>query len=150
MIIYATNSGGTRLVAQEIQRTLESLSLTVSLHEASHVEPQMLDTCDAIILGSCTWDYEGQEGQVHKSFKSLQKKLEGKKYSGKKTAIFALGDRSYLYYCEAAAQLETLAHALDLSKLGETLCINCFYHDQEQNLNIAHGWAVKLGEMLVS
>lgn len=144
MIVYATNSGGTYFAAQKVQEILQKKGYEVALVEAHEVTPETLSEFDLIVFGSNSWNYNNAEGQYHTHFFLLAEKLKNKKYPGKKFAVFALGDASYLQFAGAAQHLEKLVKSIGGTLVVPSLKINRFYADQEEKEQIIADWAVQI------
>ncbi len=99
-LFYGSNTGFTALVARMIQEEFESVAPNlVTLHDIAE-EPlaRMLDY-ELLIIGCPTWN----EGHLQDDWDNEYLTLEELDLSGKKVAIFGLGDQ-YGYpehYCDA-------------------------------------------------
>lgn len=144
LIIYATNSGGTLVVAQSISDLLTQKGHTLTVKEAAEVNPQELTGFDLIILASCTWDYAGEEGMPHEHFMNLSKQMEGQTLENKPFAIVGLGDSSYTHFCTSVDHLEAFVGKLKGKLLIESLRIDGFYFNQEENNKLVQSWTEKL------
>lgn len=149
LLLYATNSGSTQATGEIITTELTKKGHQVAMKQVREGTPQDLETYEAIVLGSPTWDYEGLEGQVHEDYRPFMAKLTGKQLANKKFAVFALGDRSYSIFCGAADQLEKFVKDLGGTLVIDSLRINGFYFDQDNNTRLITEWAGKLSDALV-
>lgn len=139
LIVYGTYSGGTLEVAQEIANILTEQNHKVTLENimtssdsGAYVLNDMkvledIKSHDLVIMGSCTWFEEEEEGQMHSGFKMLEKKLDAKMFDGKNFAIFALGDSNYAQFCRAAEQLEKFVTERKGVVTTPSLRINRYY-----------------------
>lgn len=140
LIVFATNSGSTFLVAKTIESVLQSGN-TATVKNADDVHSDDFDTYDFVILGSCTWDHNHMEGQVHSAFLRLKHRLKSKTYEGKQFAVFATGDKTYRLFCAAADHLETMIKSWKGKIVVPALRIDRYYNDEEGNTKQAKEWA---------
>jgi flavodoxin I len=118
LLVYATNSGTTEVVAEFIADALTKAGNQTTVKEARVTKPEDLDGFPLVLFGSPSWDFNGMEGMPHEEFLPLMEKLRAKKFPGKQFAIFGLGDTSYKHFCGAVDHLEKL-----VSDIGGTLAI---------------------------
>lgn len=146
LIAYATNSGNTLFAANKIARVLEGAGHTITLASVSDLEADAFDAYSHVVMGSCTWDNyteDGrEEGQLPTHMQQFLAKLEGKKYSGKKFAIYGLGDSDFTHYCRAAEKLEEFVAAAEGDKVASTLHVDSFPQKQVEEIE---KWATEVG-----
>lgn len=144
LIVYASNSGGTYFVSEIIKKTLEKNGCKVQLIKAHELRIEDINEADLVILGSCTWQYGSEEGQMHEHFHTLQKNVAGAKFTPSNFAVFGLGDSSYFQFCNAVNHLEDLVTSWSKKWVVPSLRINRFYADQEEKEEIVKNWAEKI------
>ena len=144
LLVYATNSGGTQLASQIVHDTLMSQNQQVAVKEVRETNADEFAKFDLVILASPSWDYEGLEGQPHPDYAPFMENAKGKRFAGKKFAVFGLGDSSYTYFCGAADELEKFVKELGGTLVIEALKIDGFYLDQENNSEKLRQWAQNL------
>lgn len=150
LIVYATNSSGTRLAAELAGQILQRKGHVVTLERADAVAPKELKKFDLVVLGSCTWErFEGKqklEGQLQQHMYQLQQKLYDQKIllPGWKFAIFALGDSSYTKFAGAADHLAQLVQDIGGEIVGQPLKINGWFFHPEQNEKLLTVWTEKV------
>ncbi len=144
LIIYATFSGSTLTAAQLIEAVLKRKGHAVTLKSANEADPSEMNNYDLVVLGSCTWDFSGLEGQLHSYFVDFAKKLQGKDFSQKKFAVFGLGDKTYTHFCAAVDHLEKIVADVKGQKIKDSLRIDRFYFNQEAETKRLQSWAEKL------
>src|SRR3989344_7871115 len=120
LVVFATNSGGTQLAAENVKEILAKNNHEVSLKEVRETNIDEFVNFDLIILASPSWDYEGLEGQPHPDFRQFIESAKGKKLDGKKFAILGLGDSSYTYFCGAVNHLENFVKELEGTLVTES------------------------------
>ena len=148
LLLYATNSGGTQEASQILSESLSQGGHTVLMKEVAEVDPQDIGKDDLTILGSCTWDYQGEEGLPHEHFMEVIKKMEGQTRPEKHFAVFALGDSSYTHFCGAVDHLEAFVGKLQGHLILPSLKIDGFYFNHEKNSELLKGWAQKIAASL--
>ncbi len=146
LLLYATNSGGTEMAAQMIAQYLSGH--TVDLKRVIEASPEDITGYDAVVFGSPSWDFNGEEGQPHDDFWEFKKKMEGKSIEGKKTAIFGLGDNSYKVFNGAVTVLEQWVADWKGVLLLPSLRMDKFYYRQAENTQLIEEWCKKLNEVL--
>lgn len=144
LLIYGTNSGGTQAASGTVEEKLKSLGHNVSVKEVLEVNVEEVGTHDITILGSCSWDYNGLEGQPHEHFVTFLPKIEGK-LKGKKVAIFALGDSSYTVFCGAADELLKFAQKEEAVIIGQPLKIDGYFFHTAEATEALTAWASTVG-----
>ena len=147
-LVYATNSGGTEIVANNIAAVLREAGHTVEVKNVSEATAEAVLAADAAVIGSCTWDYEGAEGQPHEGYRPLMEALRQKKTTGKKFAVFALGDSSYTVFCGAATELEKWVKEIGGNLVTPSLRIDGYYFKQAEHDEAAKAWAQTLTKSL--
>jgi flavodoxin len=140
-IIYATNSGGTLYASQIVEEVLKNKGNEVILKEVQTATLADIEQSDLVILASCSWDHSDLEGQLPEQYSSFCTLIEGKTFPQKKFAVFALGDSSYTYFAAAADHLEKLVKDMQGIQLGESLKIDGFYFNQDENTKLLELWA---------
>lgn len=131
LLIYATNSGTTQVVAEFIADALNKASNQTTVKEARVTNPEDLTAFPLILFGSPSWDFNGQEGMPHEEFLPLMEKLRTQKFSGKQFAIFGLGDKSYKVFCGAVDHLEKLVADIGGTLAISSLRIDNYYADTD-------------------
>lgn len=101
-VVYATEVGTTRYVAEIIKETLDQEGHQVELYELSPFSRKPLfEETDVIILGSPTY-YNGQPQEYMIDFLA-NFNFDLRNY---KVAIFSLGDKGYQDFCGSAKKIE--------------------------------------------
>ena len=85
-LIYGTTLGSTGEVAELIARELGD----VDVRDVSGVKPEDFLAADLLILGTPTWD----DGDLQQDWVSFLPKLDGIDLTGRKVALFGLGNAS--------------------------------------------------------
>ncbi|MFC1626586.1 flavodoxin domain-containing protein [Patescibacteria group bacterium] len=148
LVIYATNSGATEIVSQLVQDTLTKKGHTVTRKEVSTVDTTELTSYDSIILGSPSWDFDGNEGWPHQNYLPFIEQVKSLTLEGKKFAVFGLGDSSYTHFCGAVNHLEDLIKTVKGNLIVESLKIDGFYFKQAEHTETTTKWAEDLSTTL--
>ncbi len=144
LLVYATNSGTTMTTAQTVNDKLTGKGHQVTMKEARDTTPVDFDTPQAIVIGSPSWDFEGNEGMPHEDWLPLMEKLKTKTLENKPFAVFGLGDSSYKHFCGAVDHLEEMVKTMKGKLLVPSLRIDKFYSDQTGNMDKINEWADSL------
>lgn len=140
LLIYATNSGSTLEVCNHITTELTAKGQEVTQKDAAEAGPDDLNGYDLIILGSPTWN----DGDIHDNFRLFMDKFEGKTLPDKKFAVFGLGDNTYTHFCKSADILTDFVKKIQGKQVSDTLKINNFYFNQNDELPKITAWADKI------
>lgn len=118
-------------------------------HEVTHkdirnIKPDSLSQYDLIIFGSPSWNYEKTEGMPHEFFLRFMQQMEGQSLTGKKFAVYGLGDTAYIHFCGAVDHIEEFIKKLGGTVVSEPLRIDGFFFDQKNNELKLQEWAENL------
>lgn len=149
-LVYATNSGTTMMAAQSISDGLTQKGHTVTMKEARNTEPEDFIGAQAVILGSPSWDFDGNEGMPHEDFMPLIEKLKTQTFENKPFAIFGLGDSTYRVYCGAVDHLEELVKTMKGKLVVPSLKIDNFFADQPKHMEAITAWTEGLIKALTT
>ena len=115
-LIYGTNTSGTYEAARLIAEELTAKKHTVRLVHARAATALQVKRAEALIFGSCTWESIKNgvrtEGELQQDFARFAAELGALQIPGKRVAIFALGDKNYTHFCNAAVHLEKLTEKI--------------------------------------
>lgn len=146
LIVFGTNSSGTFEASKLVRVVFEEKGHRVTLKRANRANPEDVAKSDAVVLGSCTWELvtpEGKriDGQLQQHMLEFSEKLKSKKFSGKRFAVFGLGDAAYTHFAMAADHLERLVKSVRGQQVGPTLKIDGFFFDLDGNSKKVMDWA---------
>ncbi len=102
LIVFETYSGGTMAAAEFVSKILSNEGNTVTLKRANEITLDAFNTFDFIIIATPSWLENGKEGQPHANFIALMNSSEQTVITGKKCAIFGLGDETYAHFARGA------------------------------------------------
>lgn len=140
LIVYATHTGSTMYVARELQEVLASQHKVV-LKTAADASIDDLQAAEAILVGSSSWDWQGNRGYPLAEMMAFLDRVEGFDYLGKKMALFGCGDRDFEHFCGA---LDVIGKRLAMSRaefMVEPLRLNQYFMDEFGNQNLVKQWA---------
>lgn len=149
LLVWATNSGTTQTVAYMIDDALKAAGHTVISKEARNTTPEDFTPAQVIILGSPSWDFDGNEGFPHEDFLPLMEKLKTGSLA-KPFAIFGLGDSSYRIYNGAVDHLEKFVKDVTGTLLVPSLRIDKYYSDMDGNNAKIKAWIEELKKKLTT
>lgn len=145
LVLYATYSGGTQTAADIVANVLKTNATNqVEMKTPTEITPNVLSGYDMIIVGSPSWDYEGKTGMPHQDFINFIDQSKTVDLTGKKVAVFGLGDSTYERFCGAVEHLEEWVKGLKAQLSTESLKIDGFFFNQEVNTEKLKAWAQKL------
>ena len=104
IVVYASETGNTESVAEEVVKGLEQGGLDVTLKNVEESNPKELLEYDLVLLASSTWGDE--EKELHESMVDFYEDLDGIDFSAKPAAAFGCGDSEYTHFCGAVDLLE--------------------------------------------
>ena len=137
LILYASNSGNTRLVANRLGQRLADRGWPVTVTDVAGATPQTLNGYQLIILGSCTWERTPPtgrlEGQLPEHMHRFAQQLQAQppRLQTDRFAVFALGRQEYTAYAAAANHLKVLVNQLGGRLVAPVLKIDGFPHHQQ-------------------
>jgi flavodoxin I len=125
-IVYASVSGNTKELAEELYQLFLLQSVEISFYSIE--EFCVADLChyDAVVIGTYTWgngDIPREMRQLYKAFESLDRK-------DMTTAVFGTGDSCYPMFCGAVDQFRDMLYVH--TNLAATLKVEL--RPQEQDL----------------
>jgi flavodoxin len=145
LVVYASNSGNTRMVAERIGQRLEEHKIKATVRDVADMKPHDLRGYDLIVFGSCTWErfVDGQrlQAQLPEHMHRFVSSAEHTRLPDSKFAVFALGRHEYTGFAGAAAHLQVLVHKLGGTESIPPLKIDGFPHHQ---LELADVWTDQL------
>lgn len=148
LLVYATYSNSTYEVATHLQQVLEGLGDTVTVQLASETKAEDFSDFDTVVFASPSWDYNGKEGQPHEDFAPLLESLSTADVSSLKYAICGTGDSSYTHFCGAVDVIEAALKTTPATKCHESLRIDNYYLQEEENKALVADWGTALHEAL--
>ena len=141
LLVYATNSGSTFEVTNLLSGKLTEAGHQVTVKNVTEISHADFPKYDIVVLGSPSWDYEGQEGQPHQDFINLINNTpEGTSYAGHKFAIFGLGDSNYTHFCGAVTHLLDYVTKIQGNLICEPLKLDQYYNNMEESNQKVANW----------
>jgi len=104
IVVYASETGNTESVAEEVVKGLEEGGLDVTLKNVEDSDAREVLDYDLVLLASSTWGDE--EKELHESMVDFYEDLKELDFAGKPAAAFGCGDSSYTHFCGAVDLLE--------------------------------------------
>ncbi|MDQ3008916.1 MAG: flavodoxin family protein [bacterium] len=129
LVIFSTEVGTTKIVAQTLQKLLSAKDNTVVLYEVGkeRTPPNVLGT-DLVLIGSPTY-YNGElESKMAEFLSDYAPNL-----APYKVAVFSLGDTAYEHFCGSAELLESWVTEHGGKLTVPTLQIDGYPDDQQIN-----------------
>ena len=139
LVVYASNSGNTRMVAERIGERLREHTVETLVRDVVGMKPADLRGYDLVVFGSCTWlrIVEGQplQAQLPEHMHRFAHSAEHTRLPGTRFAVFALGRHEYTGFAGAASHLQVLVHRLGGAELVQPLKIDGFPHHQLETVD---------------
>lgn len=110
-LISASQTGNARRIAEELSRDLERLGLEVSHIHAGHYKFKQIEQESVLILVVSTQG-EGEPPEEALAFYKFLCSKKAPQLPQLQIAVFGLGDRSYVNFCQAAKDFEARLIAL--------------------------------------
>ncbi|MCB1879363.1 MAG: flavodoxin domain-containing protein, partial [Gammaproteobacteria bacterium] len=117
-ILYASQTGNSRSVAEALAETSEARGLSTRLLSVDQYKPRDLVKEKLLLLVVSTHG----EGEPPESAQALYRFLHGKRapqLRGLRYAVFGLGDSSYQHFCKTAREFDRRLEALGASRILE-------------------------------
>lgn len=145
LIVYASNSGSTYLVANQLREVLRAKH-AVTVKKAAETTPDMVQKYPVVLLGSPSWSVEGHEGYPQETILRLMREMENIQYDGRRQrwALFGCGDTSYTFFCGAVDHLEHFVRSFGGESLLSPLKIDGYFFTVKESEKAVAGWAKKL------
>lgn len=89
-IYFGSTTGNTRFIAESIGARFVASENEVCVKNVAETEPSELTDYDLLLLGSSTWGV----GELQDDWDEFLPKMSGLDFSGKKVALFGVGDQS--------------------------------------------------------
>lgn len=137
-IIYASTSGNTQYVMEQVAKLWQTEGYKVELHRAENTSVDVIKNNQNFLLATSTWDH----GMINPFFDKLLAEMKNTDFSGKKSAFIGLGDRRYEqhYFCTGMTILKETWEKNNGKALGVALTIGREPFDQTIKLMI-ETWA---------
>ncbi len=128
-IFFGTDSGTTRLIAKKISRRLQQHLGEAAVAKplnVNRIDPQQLLGFDSLILGTPTYGEGVLPGKASKnseaSWLEFLPQLEGMDFSGKRIALFGLGDQEQYpgHFLDAMMDLHQFFRHAGAEMIGTT------------------------------
>ena len=140
LIAYATFSSGTETAAMLIAKALTEKGHAVELKRIRDVDPSEFEDRDLIIMGTPSWLVRKKDGQPHDDYFAFFEKYPKVNFSGKKIALYGLGDKTYPVWCGGVHVLSGFIKEHGGEVLSDQLRIHAFYFTQSENEAKILGW----------
>jgi flavodoxin I len=104
-IVYASVSGNTKELAEELYQILLTKSVELSFYRIEEFSVSDLYHYDAIAIGTYTWgngDIPKEMRQLYQAFESISRDMT--------TAVFGTGDSCYPMFCGAVDQFRDMLY----------------------------------------
>ncbi|MEH7012836.1 flavodoxin domain-containing protein [Neobacillus niacini] len=124
-IVYASVSGNTKELAEELYHILLRKSVNISIYRIEEFSLSDLCHYNAIAIGTYTWG----NGEIPKEMRQLYQAFESINRKDITTAVFGTGDSFYPMFCGAIDQFRDMLYVH--TNLAATLKVELFPQDQD-------------------
>jgi len=140
LIIYETYSSSTETVAEIINKKLTEMGHTIKVIRMKDNMGFMQEKRDLVIFATPSWFDRGEEGQPHIAFLQFMDEHTHDDFLTLSCSFVGLGDSSYAHFCLAIDTLEDFFTKRGAKKLGETLKLDNFYFNPEEETKKLTAW----------
>jgi len=147
LVVYATLSGSTMAAADLITATIKSAGHEVTELTADSITSDTVSSYAALVIGSPSWEDEGKDGQPLPEVKKFVESLSSASLTGKKIAVFGLGDTSYPHFCGAVDIIEEKLNAIGIAVTVPSLKIDRYYSSPDNEPKVRE-WASAFSAVL--
>jgi sulfite reductase (NADPH) flavoprotein alpha-component len=135
-VLYASQTGNGRRIAERLHRQLESQGLTARLVNVADYRPRDLATERLLYLVASTHG-DGDPPDDARAFIEFLNGRKAPRLEQLGYAVLALGDSSYPRFCETGRQIDARLEALGARRLGERADCDVDYQP------VADAWSAK-------
>jgi flavodoxin I/flavodoxin II len=89
LLVFGTDTGNTEEVAEKIQQQFSDSGHVVEIIDVTDCSADRISEADVCIFGIPTWDFGG----IQADWEDFKEELEATELSGKKVALYGLGDQ---------------------------------------------------------
>lgn len=149
LIIYASMTGNTEVMAEIIEQSLTEEGLHVTVKEALRTKPKEMLKYDGVLLGAYT--YEG--GEIGDEFMLFYEDMEQVDLTGKIMAVFGSGDTFYKdTFCVAVDTVTEKLHELGANVVLDGLKVDLVPtgEDEDRCWKFGKDFAEKVKELIPS
>ena len=142
-IIYASMSGNTEEIANEIAKHLSPLEY--KMLEMENLEATVIEEYDGVLIGTYTWG----DGELPYEAEEFHEQLDEVELSGKVIGCFGSGDHAYPLFCEAVNHFQNKVIELGATVVEESLKIE-LAPESDEDLEQCKQFAEKFVALLES
>lgn len=124
-IIYASVSGNTKELAEELYQILLGMSVHISIYSINEFSLEDLSQYKAVVIGTYTWG----NGEIPMEMRQLYQAFESIKRKDITTAVFGTGDSFYPMFCGAVDQFRDMLYVH--TNLAATLKVELLPQEQD-------------------
>lgn len=144
LLMFESYSGGTMSAADIASKFLSSKGHNVTVKRAGQSSFSECNNYDFIILATPSWLERKDEGQPHENFLKLMDEGANMSFTGKKFALFGLGDETYAHFGRGVDRLATFVTNHGGEIVTPSLKINGYLFNQQQSEEMLISWLEKL------
>lgn len=146
-IVYATYTGSTYLIAEQIEKILKGKFETTVI-KAEQTTPLDLSSYDCVLFGAPSWYVSGLEGMPPETLLELLKKIQIEKHFPRTYGVFGPGDRSFNKFCGAVDYTDAILRSLGSRRVGQTLKLDSYFTKVDENTKLILEWSENIKKEL--
>ncbi|MFP7296303.1 flavodoxin domain-containing protein [Neobacillus niacini] len=105
-IVYASVSGNTKVLAEELYQIFLGKSVNLSIYRVDEFSLSDLSYYQAVVIGTYTWG----NGEIPREMRKLYQAIESINRKDLTTAVFGTGDSCYPMFCGAVDQFRDMLY----------------------------------------
>lgn len=117
-LLYATESGNAEGVAADAKKAATRLGFSAKLADMADVMPADLAKAENLLVVASTWG-EGDPPERAAAFYEALMADEAPRFDGLNFAVLALGDSSYVNFCETGKRIDARLEALGAARIAD-------------------------------
>ncbi len=143
-ILYATESGNAESVADEARKRAAKNGFAAKLVDMADTSPEEIAKADNLLVIASTWG-EGDPPERATTFYQALMADDAPSFAGRRFAVLALGDSSYVNFCETGRRIDERLASLGAERVADR--IDCDLDFEESSESWIDGAVGRLDEL---
>ncbi len=129
LIVYASMTGNTEGIAEELFEIFKEKNCEVVLFECTQTDARAFLDCDICLIGTYTW---GRDGELPDEIVDLYEDMSELDLSGKVYGVFGSGEEFYGNFCKSVDDFDLKFKSVHAVKGAESLKIELEITDSDK------------------